>query len=59
MFIGGIKVGKLHDIDIFERDAIIKSLPDSLKYSYKCICNADSPIANDKRYDLWIFRNKK
>lgn len=59
MFIGGIKVGKLHDIDIFERDAIIKSLPDNLKYSYKCIWNADSPIANDKRYDLWIFRNKK
>lgn len=58
MFIGGIKVGKLHDIDIFERDAIIKSLPDNLKYSYKCIRNAGL-IGNDKRYDLWIFRNRK
>lgn len=59
MFIGGIKVGKLHNIDIFERDAIIATLPNSLKYSYKCIQNEGSAIANDKRYDLWIFRNKR
>lgn len=57
MFIGGKRVGKLHNINMYERDRIIKSLPDNLKYSYKCIRGKYSPLADDKRYDLWIFRN--
>ncbi len=59
MFVGGIKVGKLHNIDIFEMQDIINSLPKTLKYSCKCILNLDSAIANNKRYDLWIFRDKE
>lgn len=59
IFIGGKKVGKLSNIDKFELDDIIKNLPKTLNYSYKCILLGDSPIANDKRYNLWIFRNDK
>ena len=59
ILIGGRKVGKLSNIDKFELDDIIKNLPKTLNYSYKCILHGNSPIANDKRYNLWIFRNDK
>lgn len=58
MFIGGCKIGKIKDLKYEEMAQIIKNLPSSIKYSYKCTLHSMNWASTPLRYTLYLFRNK-
>lgn len=57
MLIGGKKVGVLKKINIYEMDTIIKNLPETMSYSYKCVHKSKVKAQWDK-FNLYIFKNE-
>lgn len=57
MLIGGKKVGVLKELSIYEMTTIIKNLPETMSYSYKCVYKSKVKAERDK-FNLYIFKNK-